>query len=77
MQIYTSYHVGNLPPVTKEINKRINNVEKTIANLIVDCAGNFHALQKLYEVIGDARDTCDLNLSQIEIIIDEEKTEIQ
>lgn len=73
MQIYT-YHVGTLPPVTEEMNKRINNLDKAITNLIIDCAGNFHALQKLYEVIDDARDTCNLSLAQIEIIIDE-KTE--
>ena len=73
MQIYT-YHVGTLPPVSEEMNKRINNLDKNLIAIITECAGNFHALQKLYEVIDDARDTCNLNLAQIEIIIDE-KTE--
>ena len=70
MHIYT-YQIGHIPPITEAINQEINSLEKLTSDLIVSYTGHYHALQKLYQVLDDAKDTCDLNLCQIEIVANE------
>lgn len=72
MKIYT-YQLDRIPPITEAINQEINSLEAIASDLIIKCAGNFHALQKLYQILDDLKDTCDLNLCQIEIIADEKQ----
>lgn len=70
MKIYT-YQLDRIPPITEAINQEINSLESITSDLIINCAGNYHALQKLYQILDDLKDTCDLNLCQIEIVANE------
>ncbi len=60
-----------MPPVRPEIKAEIVGLDVHIADLILKSQGNYRELEDLAEVLGDALNSCELNLNSIRIIADD------
>jgi len=66
-----TYRHSDLPCLRPEIKAQIVAIDCQIADLILKSQGNYRELGELAEVLGDALNSCELNLNSIRIIADD------
>ena len=65
-----TYRQSELPPMTDEIKSEIAEIDFSVANLIWNIQGNYHALTALTETLADGLNSAESNLCSIRIIPD-------